>query len=246
MTATPSELATTRPDLEVVLIDIEGTVGSISFVRDTLFPYSRTALEGLLEQTAGTPDEAVVRDWFTRIAVEHDLGDNSDSDAAVVSLLQTWIDEDRKHTGLKALQGIMWKQGYIDGQFQAPVYADAHTGLQRWFQRGLRLAVFSSGSVPAQHLFFGYSSYGDLRPLFSGYFDTTTGTKGEARAYENIALGLRVDPAAVVFLSDVIEELDAARSAGMGTVLIDRRDDYPEARLDSNGHQRVESFDELG
>src|SRR5690606_19346054 len=168
-------------------------------------------------------------------------------DAMIVETLQGWIDEDRKHTALKALQGLIWEAGYHDADFTAPVYPDVATALQGWHAAGHPLAVYSSGSVPAQKLLFTHTDAGDLSGLFSGWFDTAVGGKREAASYTRIAAALSMQPADILFLSDVVAELDAAREAGMRTTLIDRREDYPEPRVGDacNGHPRAESFHEV-
>ncbi|MEO7252517.1 MAG: acireductone synthase, partial [Arenimonas sp.] len=159
-------------------------------------------------------------------------------------VMQGWIDEDRKHPALKELQGMIWAQGYHDGDYAAHVYPDAVLALREWHGHGHPLYVYSSGSVAAQQLLFGHSVAGDLRELFSGYFDTAVGGKRDAQSYRNVLGALHREPAEVIFLSDVVEELDAARDAGMETVLVDRREDYPSPRLGAATHQhrRVESF----
>jgi len=224
----------------VVLTDIEGTTSSIAFVKDVLFPYARRELPGFV---AAKGREPAVRRWLDAAAA--DLG--SHSDAETVAGLIGWIDEDRKHTALKALQGMLWQAGYAQGDYRAHVYADAAAALRRWHAAGHPLFVYSSGSVPAQQLFFGHSEAGDLRPMFSGWFDTEIGGKREVDSYRRIVERIGRPPSAVCFLSDVVEELDAARSAGLSTVLLDRRSDYPQPRLGeaTHGHERVESFDDI-
>jgi enolase-phosphatase E1 len=184
-----------------------------------------------------------VRRWLDAAASE--LGSRSDPETVVG--LQRWIDDDRKHTALKALQGLLWKAGYAAGDYRAHLYADAAERLRLWHQRGARLFVYSSGSVPAQQLFFGHSEAGDLSSLFSGWFDTEVGGKREAISYQRIAEAIGAPPGDILFLSDVVEELDAARAAGLQTVLVDRRSDYPTPRHGEacNGHRRIERFDEL-
>ena len=222
----------------MILTDIEGTTSSISFVKDVLFPYARRALPGFVAANRDNPE---VRRWLDMVAVEH--GAICD-DAVIVETLQGWIDSDRKHTALKALQGMIWSAGYRDADFTAHIYPDAVEGLRRWHAAGDTLAVYSSGSVPAQKLFFGHSDAGDLTGLFSGWFDTETGGKREAASYVRIADALDVAPAEILFLSDVVAELDAAREAGLRTVLVDRLEDYPEPRepAAANGHPRVTGF----
>ncbi len=224
-----------------ILTDIEGTAGSISFVRDVLFPYARRELPRFVAEHGREPE---VRRWLDQVAIEH--GAMCD-DAMIVEILQGWIDEDRKHTALKALQGMMWTDGYRREDFTAHVYPDAVDGLRRWHAAGHPLAVYSSGSVPAQEMFFGHSDAGDLLPLFGAFFDTEVGGKRDAASYVRIAAELEREPGSVLFLSDVVAELDAARAAGMRTVLVDRREDYPEPRTGAqcNGHPRVERFDAI-
>ena len=225
----------------VILTDIEGTTGSISFVRDVLFPYARASLPGFVRARG---DEPKVRALLDQVATEH--GAMCD-DSMIVETLQGWIDQDRKHTVLKALQGMIWEDGYRDGDFTAHIYPDVAPALQAWHAAGHALAVYSSGSVPAQKLFFGHSDAGDLLTLFDHFFDTEVCHKRDADSYRLIADRLGRSPGDIVFLSDVIAELDAARKAGMRTVLLDRREDYPEPRRGeaANGHARVESFAEI-
>ncbi|SDD12906.1 acireductone synthase [Aquimonas voraii] len=224
--------------IRALLTDIEGTTSSISFVKDVLFPYARRALPAFLKARGKDPE---VARWVDAVAAE--LG-AAGPDTCIPEVLQGWIDEDRKHTALKALQGMIWKAGYENGDYAAHVYADAAAQLRAWHAAGLPLYVYSSGSVGAQKLFFGHSEAGDLLPLFSGHFDTEIGGKREAASYTRIADALQLAPAEILFLSDVVEELDAARAAGMRTVLIDRADDYPRPRDGeaANGHARHTDF----
>ena len=226
---------------KAILTDIEGTTSSISFVKDVLFPYARRSLPGFVATRGRDP---AVRKWLDAVATEN--GGMCD-DRMIVEVLQGWIDQDRKHTALKALQGMVWDDGYRNGDFSAHIYPDAAPALRQWHAAGLPLYVFSSGSVPAQRLFFGHSDAGDLTPLFSGWFDTEVGGKREAASYLAIAEAISLPPADILFLSDIVEELDAAREAGLQTALVDRREDYPVPRLgeDSHGHPRVESFADL-
>jgi enolase-phosphatase E1 len=165
----------------------------------------------------------------------------------LIETLQHWIDQDRKHPTLKTIQGMIWLDGYQNASYRAPIYPDAEYCLRLWHQQHIPLYVYSSGSVPAQKLFFQYSEYGDLRHLFSGNFDTHIGAKREAKSYHAIAAQIDTPPASMMFLSDIVEELDAARDAGWQTVLIDRLNDYPTPRHSQmcNGHQRVNAFTEI-
>ncbi len=223
----------------VILTDIEGTTSSISFVKDVLFPYARRELPRFVREHGHEPE---VRRWLDAVALENG---GLCQDAMIVETLQGWIDEDRKHTALKALQGMVWEAGYRDADFTAPLYSDAAAALRRWHGEGRRLAVYSSGSVPAQKLLFAHTDDGDLGGLFSGWFDTAVGGKREAASYARIADALETAPGDILFLSDVVAELDAARDAGLRTTLIDRREDYPEPRTGkaANGHPRATGFD---
>lgn len=197
--------------IRAILTDIEGTTSSLSFVKDILFPYSRARLPEFVRAHRHEPQMAQLLADTAAAA-----GRALDTEAAITQLV-AWIDEDRKITPLKALQGLIWEQGYRTGDFHGHVYTDAVARLRAWASEGLRLYVYSSGSVKAQQLLFRYTEYGDLTPLFAGYFDTTIGNKREAAAYERIAHGIGLAPTQILFLSDIREELDAARSAAMRT-----------------------------
>lgn len=225
-----------------ILTDIEGTTSSISFVKDVLFPYARQALPDFVREYGHTPE---VRRWLDAVAIE--IAASACQDAVIVETLQGWIDQDRKHTALKALQGMIWEAGYKDGDFTAPLYPDVAPALRAWQAAGHRLAVYSSGSVAAQKLLFSHTDTGDLTPLFSAFFDTEVGGKRDASSYRTITQQLAQPAGDIVFLSDVVEELDAARDAGLRTVLLDRRSDYPQPRMGeaTHGHLRMESFADI-
>ena len=221
-----------------ILTDIEGTTSSIAFVKDVLFPYARRELPRFVREHGDEPD---VRRWLDVVATD---SGGICGDDVIVETLQGWIDQDRKHTALKALQGMLWRDGYARGDFRGHIYPDAAAALRRWHADGRTLAVFSSGSVDAQRLLFGHSEAGDLSALFSAYFDTQVGHKREADSYRQIAAALGGKPQDILFLSDIVEELDAARDAGLQTLLLDRIEDYPQPRIGeaTHGHPRVESF----
>ena len=228
--------------VKAIVTDIEGTTSSIAFVRDVLFPYARAALPRFMQEKHGRSD---VTHWIKTVAEENGLA-AEDLDGVIEILLQ-WIDQDRKHTALKALQGMIWVDGYANATYRAPVYPDADAALRRWHAAGIPLYVYSSGSVPAQKLFFAYTDHGDLCPLFSGHYDTEIGGKREAGSYVRIAGSIGIAPENLLFLSDIVEELDAARDAGWQTALIDRREDYPQARTGdvAHGHLRFERFSDI-
>lgn len=223
-------------DIRAIVTDIEGTTTRISFVTDVLFPFARQHLA------------AFVRDHGTEPEVKAELDATRDlaerpgaSDEEVIEILQDWIDEDRKATPLKTLQGLIWVQGYESGELLGHVYRDAVENLKRWHTAGRKLYVYSSGSVAAQKLLFSHSEAGDLTPLFSGYFDTKIGMKREAASYRHIVeeIGLPADQ--ILFLSDIALELVAARTAGMQTVGL-LRDSDPMAAMEGDW---VRSFDEI-
>jgi enolase-phosphatase E1 len=197
--------------IQSIVTDIEGTTSSIDFVHQSLFPYARQHLRAYLH--AHGHDAAVAEQVRETAKLE---GRELDTDAAA-TVLERWIDEDRKLTPLKALQGMIWAQGYAAGELKGHVYPDTPVYLRRWHEAGKRLYVYSSGSVEAQKLIFGHSDAGDLTPLFSGYFDTRIGGKRETASYAAILRELALRGEQVLFLSDVGEELDAARAAGLQT-----------------------------
>jgi enolase-phosphatase E1 len=221
--------------IRAVLTDIEGTTSSLSFVKDALFPYARAHLPEFVRTRAADPDVKIL------LADARRESGTALDDRALVGLLQRWIDEDRKITPLKALQGLIWEAGYGSGELRGHIYDDAYRALHAWHERGLRLYVFSSGSVKAQQLLFGHTERGDLRPLFSGYFDTTVGAKRDPTAYRRIAETIGFAPAEILFLSDVVEELDAARAAGMPTYWLVRA---PDTTI-RDGHRVARDFDEI-
>jgi enolase-phosphatase E1 len=221
--------------IRAILTDIEGTTSSIAFVRDVLFPYAHKALPDFVARHGHDPE---VRRWLDAAAL--DIGGVVDDDC-IVEILQQWIDEDRKHTALKALQGIIWKEGYARGDYTAHVYPDAPRKLREWHQAGLPLFVYSSGSVPAQKLFFAHTDAGDLTPLFSGYFDTEIGGKREPASYARILEAIGQQGPEVLFLSDVEAELDAAAARGLRTTLLVREGGLP----DHTDHPVARDFDEV-
>lgn len=204
--------------IKAIVTDIEGTTSSIDFVQQVLFPYARRHMRAFLREQAGN-------DEVQRLLAEVEQVENRDlSLSEAADVLERWIDEDRKLTPLKALQGMIWRRGYEAGELKGHVYPDTPAALRSWQADGLRLYVYSSGSVEAQKLIFGYTEHGDLTPLFSGYFDTRVGGKRESQSYRNILQQLGLPGEQVLFLSDIGEELDAAQAAGMKTCQLLRDD----------------------
>ena len=211
-------------EIRAIVTDIEGTTSSISFVRDVLFPYARKRLPAFVETHGETPE---VQHWLQEAATEAGLIEASRQE--VIELLLQWIDQDRKSTALKALQGMIWKDGYEAGGYRAHMYPEVAARLREWRAEGIHLYIYSSGSVPAQKLLFQFSEAGDLTPLLAGYFDTETGPKREAESYRRIAEAINEQPQHILFLSDIEQELDAAKAAGFHTGwLLRETDDLPE------------------
>ncbi|WP_083567044.1 acireductone synthase [Hyphomicrobium sp. CS1GBMeth3] len=213
----PSTQRPLRLEADAVLLDIEGTLSPISFVRDVLFAYSR---ERLLAFVDSHREDSAIGDILAQ-ASRIDGGDDP------IAALQRWQDRDEKIPPLKKLQGMIWEDGYRSGAFQSPIFPDAIAALTRWSAEGLPLYIYSSGSTKAQLLFFAHSAEGDLRDLFSGYFDTDIGAKTEAASYAQIAGHIDVLPRRIVFFSDNAKELEAARIAGLAVVHVVKDETQP-------------------
>ncbi len=221
--------------IKAIVTDVEGTTTSLSFVKDVLFPYARQRLPQFVGRHA---DDPMVREQLD--AVCRETGKTL-TDEQIVKQLFQWIDEDRKITPLKDLQGMIWEDGYKNADYTGHVYDDAVENLKKWHAQGIRLYVFSSGSVQAQKLIYGHSGAGDLTPLFSGYFDTRIGSKRETGAYEYIARETGEPAENILFLSDIKEELDAAKAAGMQTIWLVR-----DAEIETGAaHRQVKDFNEI-
>ena len=221
--------------IKAILLDIEGTTSSLSFVRDVLFPYSRERMADFIGSHLNDIEVRKLLDDARAVA-----GQQLNNEQLIQQLLR-WIDEDRKVTPLKSLQGLIWGQGYQKGDFHGHIYEDAARKLKEWWSKGIKLYVFSSGSVYAQKLLFGHTKYGDLTPLFSGYFDTSIGAKQDVDSYRKIIGHIGFAPGEILFLSDIKAELDAARSAGVKTIWLVR-----EGEIVFDGeHLQVRNFDAI-
>lgn len=231
-------------DLRAVLTDIEGTTTPLSFVLDVLFPFARRRLD--VACTSACEGDSRFAEALRLLRQEHEAerasGANLPDFGDGAPYAHFLMDQDRKSTGLKALQGLLWEDGYRAGELRGPVYPDVAAALRAWRERGVRVRVFSSGSVLAQKLLFGHSDQGDLLPFFEGFHDTTTGPKQEPDSYRTIAADFDLPAAGILFLSDVTAELDAARAAGMRTGLLVRPGNRP---AEPNGHPIHHSFSEL-
>lgn len=231
--------------IEAVLLDIEGTTCPVPFVSQVLFPYARERLDGFLRAGA---DDAVLTPLIQAIDAAMAATGNDGNQGKTVShlrrvrFLQELIDQDRKLPALKELQGLIWDQGYASGELQCPLFDDVAPALRAWRRDGVVLAVYSSGSVKAQKLLYRHSNAGDLGGLFSHWFDTSTGAKGNAASYRSIAAAMGLEPGAILFVSDVKAELEAARTAGMVT-RFSQRQDNPEQ--DPGPFEAITRLDEI-
>jgi enolase-phosphatase E1 len=209
-------------DVDAIVTDVEGTTSAIAFVKDVLFPYADVRLNSYV---AAHRDDRAVAEVLREAAAL--AGEPGATDAQILAHLHAWMAEDRKAGPLKTLQGLIWQEGYESKGLQGHVYPDAIRVLRAWHVAGIRLFVYSSGSIVAQRTLFGHTHAGNLNPLFSGNFDTATGAKGDPASYAAIA-GTIGDPIdRILFLSDVDAELDAARAAGMQTARLMRPVDTP-------------------
>ncbi len=221
--------------IRAIVTDIEGTTSDIRFVHQVLFPYARQHLDSWILRNIEQPEVVQALD-----NLKSERGQPEADTASLISVLHRFMDEDRKSTALKALQGMIWREGYLNGSFTGHLYPDVVPALKRWQQQGLALYVYSSGSVPAQKLLFGYSYAGDITGLFSGYFDTRTGAKRETGSYQQIASQLGLEGQQLLFLSDIHQELDAAKQAGWHTLQLIR------GEADSvSVHPQVSSFEQI-
>jgi enolase-phosphatase E1 len=229
-----------RYTVDAVVLDIEGTTSATGFVVDVLYPYSRSRFAALLTERADDP--AVAR----AIAQVRELTDAPDADAVQIEkTLNAWLDEDRKATPLKTLQGIIWSEGFARGDLVSHFYDDVVPALRTWHLAGLRLYVYSSGSVAAQRAWFTSSPDGDLLPLVSGLYDTeNAGPKQEPESYRRIAEATGVEPSRLLFLSDRPGELDAAVAAGWHAVGV-RRPGEPYFEQGVGDHAQAGTFDEI-
>lgn len=228
-----------------VLLDVEGTTSAVSYVYDVMFPFARTGLESYLEKHARDYPLAIVKDQIARDAGAASFAawtaGNKDPEETLRDEVLRLMDGDVKATGLKQLQGLIWQAGFESGELRAHVYEDVPPALRKWRESGVDVRIYSSGSVHAQRLFFAHTEAGNLTPLLSGNYDTTTGPKQDAASYTKIAEDWGRDPDDVLFLSDTTEELNAAREAGMQTGLAIRPGNA-EATPSDPPHPAIESF----
>jgi enolase-phosphatase E1 len=221
--------------IKAIVTDIEGTTSSLSFVKEVLFPYAKKHIAEFITQQQGKAQVKPLLDEIKKIT-KKEL-----TTSEIIDQCHQWIEQDQKVTPLKALQGLLWAKGYQDGDFKGHIYLDAYEQLKKWHQQGIKLYIYSSGSVYAQKLLFGHSDFGDMTPLFDGYFDTAVGHKQEKQSYLNIITEIKQPAEQVLFLSDIEQELNAACEAGLKTIWLLR-----DAEIDSAAkHQQVTNFEEI-
>lgn len=225
--------------MQFILTDIEGTTTDINFVHQILFPYAAEKLPEFVRANLYDPQVASALAQTNATLQAEGLPTETTDD--LIQGLLSWIEADRKHPALKTLQGLIWAEGYVSGRFKGHIYPDVVPALEAWKQQGLRMGVYSSGSVAAQKLLFGYSTYGDLNSFFEANFDTAVGHKREVTSYQNIATQLALPPSEILFLSDIEAELDAAKEAGMQCLQLLRPGTIPSMR-----HEGAGSFAEIG
>lgn len=212
--------------MKYILTDIEGTTSSISFVHETLFPYAYDRMDSFVTNNQSSLSEI--------------LNTIPGTLAEKIVTLKSWIKEDKKEKALKDIQGLIWEAGYKNGEIKGHVYPEVADCLNQWQKTGIKLGVYSSGSVHAQKLLFKYSSAGDLDKLFSHNFDTAVGHKRESKSYETILKTININASEVLFLSDIKEELDAAKACEINTIHLDRMN-----ILSNTGHTIVKNFSEI-
>ena len=229
-----------------ILLDIEGTTSSISFVYDEMFPFVRRELDRFLSEHWSREDVQAAAEQIAKDAGASSLSTwtaQSDARQAVSNEVIRLMDDDVKATGLKQLQGLIWDSGFRSGELQAHLYPDVSPALEHWRQAGIDVRIYSSGSVKAQKLFFGHTIVGDLLSQFNGHYDTQVGSKREAESYRQIAAEFACPASEILFVSDVPAELDAASSVGMQTRLCCRPGN---AEVDASvEHVRITSFAQL-
>lgn len=211
-----------------LLLDVEGTTTSIAFVYETLFPYAKRVLRAFLARHAADPEVVAATELIAREAGAASFADfvrgpgNADAAAALEREVLRRMEADDKSTGLKQLQGLIWREGYARGELRAHVYPDVPLAFAAWARQGADIRIYSSGSVEAQRLLFAHSAAGVLDVHLKGYYDTRVGPKRSPESYARIARDMNREPAGILFLSDTPEELDAARAAGLATAQVQR------------------------
>jgi len=224
--------------LKAIILDIEGTVAPISFVKEVMFPYSKKKMKQFIQKNK---DNEKVRQILDEVK---EIENKNLTEDEVAEVLIKWINEDKKIAPLKEIQGMIWKEGFETGELKAPLYEDAYNKMKIWREKNIPMYIYSSGSVEAQKLFFSYTNYGNILDWFKGHFDTrNAGNKKEKSSYEKIAEKIKLKPEDILFLSDNIDEIRAAAEAGFQVVKVSRPEDVP--YLENLPYKQIKSFKEL-
>jgi enolase-phosphatase E1 len=219
-------------------MDIEGTTTSISFVHDILFPYSKERMSTFIKTHQNDAEILTILDEV-KYTVENEKNYLPNNQQIINQLIE-WINADRKHPSLKKIQGLIWNEGYTSGEIKGHVYQEVPAALEKWKNKNITLGIYSSGSIKAQKDLFGFSLFGNLNKFISNNFDTNIGHKREIESYQKISQQLSIPSKDILFLSDISEELDAAKSAGFQTIQLVRIGIVP-----NTGHAQVNSFDDI-
>lgn len=223
--------------IKALLVDIEGTISPISFVKNVMFPYSEKKLEKFLKENKDKEKiKKIIEDVKKEIGKELSIDE-------VIETLKEWIHQDKKITPLKELQGYIWEDGFKRGELKAPIYEDAYQRLKEWREKGFKIYIYSSGSVKAQKLFFSNSEFGNILNMFDGHFDTKIGNKKNKSSYLRIAEQIGLNPDDILFLSDNSEEIEASVQAGMKAIKLSRPTDVE--FINNFPYPQVKSFKEI-
>lgn len=249
---------------QAILLDIEGTVAPIAYVFDVMFPFARREVRTFLAERMEKPEvpeplwrpevaaaakqiavDAGFADFDALLAKERETSPGIDPVEALAREVERQMDADRKWTGLKSLQGMIWNAGFASGELVAQVFDDVPEVLRDWKADERDVRIYSSGSVAAQKAFFGHTQAGNLLSTLRGHFDTTVGSKKEAKSYAGIAQAMEYDPYEILFVSDVPAELRAAEQAGLATAFADRPGNPKYPGEETYGLRRITSLRDI-
>ncbi len=226
---------------QAIVTDVEGTISSIRFSRDVLQVYAEQFLPDFVRRHRNDRDVA-----RTLRTLGERTGISPGHTEALIAQLQQWLSEERPVIELQTLVGMVWEQGYAEGQFQSHVYPDVPPQLERWRERDINLYVFGNSSEKAQRLFCRYSTLGDLRLFFAGFFDRRLGARQKPDTYRGMAESIALPPADMLYISDTERELDAAAEAGLHSLRIVRPEEFGKGPGEvQSAHARVASFEEI-
>lgn len=241
---------------KTIICDIEGTTTSISFVKDTLFPYALKYVEEFLKNNWNEDSTKTVVTALREQAEEDkksniegvvtiSAGDSEDIIPEIVKNVEWQMSLDRKTGSLKTLQGLIWAKGYKDGTIKGHVYDDVQKAFEQWTESGRKIYIYSSGSVDAQKLLFEHSEQGNLLKYLTGHYDTKIGAKQEKESYDSILKNIDAVGEEVLFLTDVFAEAKAANEAGLSVVLLERPGNSELSEEERNQFSVITTFSDL-